>query len=487
VKSSGLIQDKRIHLFEEHSSSLPVWWAQHDSPRTVVYVDAHLDLQQTSDNTLAALRACTTLEDIRSLEAPNHLNPAGRYAFGIENFLYAAHHLKLIDRLVWVAPAHIPRHYSRALIAYVQQMDGISFDELTGFQMIGHDVMQGSLLGLDITICDYDGLGSLGIDSNYYLDIDIDYFVEVPSDRLWIDPAAVVNTIMAQLGSPSLVTISRAVSSGFTPLAYRFIGDYIYSLLNDREAEYDYYHQLAEVVREMGDGDLGRGQGICRQLIKDQPELAAAYYILALGTADAGEKKRLLDMARSCDSAYGFDLAREAIGLLNRKKNLDADKLRQLTAFLDNQDMAKSQREQAEVALAKVFSASGNIESARSLLARLSGDYADHEDVLLDISARQLGDPAKHEPNKEMLGSVTNGVKNATVASVYLGDLEFSNKNYEASLEHYRLAQKRAPAWMLPLERMLACYQQLGMGEETGEIEQRILRRKQRLEKIIQA
>jgi len=480
-----LIHQNDIHLFEEHSSTLPIWWAQHKSPRTVVYLDAHLDLQKTGDDSLAALKACTTLEKVQALEAPNHLNPSTRYAFGIENFLYAAHQLNLIDRLVWVAPAHIPRHYSSALIGYIQQMDGISFDELTGFQKTGRNAMHGSLLGLDITICDYDDLDSLDIDENFSLDIDIDYFVEVPSDRLWIDPATVINTITAQLGNPSLVTISRAVSSGFTPLAFRFVGDYIYSLLSSQKIEFDYYQKLTTAILDLGAGNLGRGRRTCKRLIKEQPELAAANYILALSTTDAIEKNRLLDVANSCDSAYGFDLARETIGLLHRKKTLDKNTLRQLTETLDNMELEKSRREQAEVALAQVLAASGNLEYALSLLARQTGDFANHDDVLFSISAAQLRDPAKREANKEMLSSVSNGVKNATTAIIYLGDLEYADKNYQAALDHYTSAQNRAPAWMLPLERMLAGYQQLGLNEKASDVERRVAHRQRRLEEII--
>ena len=180
-----------------------------------MYLDAHLDLQKTSDEAIGALKRCTRLEHVQDLEAPDHLNRSARYAFGIENFLYAGQRLNLIDRLIWVAPPHIPRQYSTALIEYTQQMDGISFDELTSFEEIGRNAVRGTLLGLDITICDYDALDTLGIDDHFYLDVDIDYFVDVPSDRLWIDPATVINAITAQLGEPQLVTISRAVTSGF--------------------------------------------------------------------------------------------------------------------------------------------------------------------------------------------------------------------------------------------------------------------------------
>ena len=480
-----MIPKNIIHVSEEHSATLPIWWALHDSPRTVVYLDAHLDLQETSVASVAALKHCTTLEEVRALEVPNHLNPSTRYAFGIENFLYAAHRLKLLDRLIWVAPAHIPRHYSSELIGYMQQMDGVTFDELTSFRTIGPGVLRGELLGLDITICDYDNVGSLDIDQNFYLDIDIDYFVDVPSDRLWIDPAIVINTILTELGDPSMVTISRAVSSGFTPMAFRYVGDYIYSLLSGQEREFAYYQKLTKAIRNLADGDLERGRHICEQLTKDQPELAAAYYILALSDGDLNAKNRLLNLARRYDAAYGFDLAREAIGLLHRKKPLSRDTVQRLAKSLDRLDLDKLHRQQAEVALAQVLAASGDLESALSLVARQEGDYANHEDVWLAIAARQLANSSVREQNAVLLTSISNGGRNATAAMVYLGDLDFAGKNFQPALNHYAAAHQRASAWMLPMERMLDCYQQLGMIDDAIDLEQRIVERRQRIEHIL--
>ena len=473
------------YLFEEHSSSLPIWWARHESPRTVVYLDAHLDLQRSGDERLAELRACTTLEGVQALESPHHLEPSAEYAYGIENFLYAAHRLGLIDRLVWVAPPHIPRRYSSQLIDYLQQMDGLSFDELTGFESLGGNVMRGSLLGLDITICDYDELDAVDVGSNYYLDIDIDYFVDVPSDRLWIDPATVIDEVLARLGRPELVTISRAVGSGFTPLAFRYVGDYLHARVTGRKDEFDYYRQLTTAIFELANGNFETGRQLCRDSIGAQPGLAAGYYILALATSDPAEKKRLLNSTRGHDEAYGFDLACEASGLLHRNKSLDPGVLRNLVNALENLDLEHSRREQAEIALAQVFAAADDLDFARSLLLRQTGKYANHEDLLFAIATRQLQDASRREQNREMLNHLSRGGKNATTARLYLGDLEFADGNYETALAHFQAAAQAAPAWMLPLRQMLASYRQLGLGDEAAAVEQRIRQRQQRLQNLI--
>jgi tetratricopeptide (TPR) repeat protein len=364
-------------------------------------------------------------------------------------------------------------------------MDGITFEELTGFKETSRNVMRGRLMGLDITICDYDALESLGIDDNYYLDVDIDYFIEVPSDRLWIDPSIVIDRIRSQLGEPSLVTISRAVSSGFTPVTFRYLGDYIYSQLNDSKVAFDYYHKLNTAILDLGNGHLVGASQACEQLIEDEPELAAAYFILGICASEVKQKNLLFDEAGRRDAGYRFDLSREAIGLLHRKKSITTDKLRELMAAFESLEMEPPQRQLAEVALAQVLGATGNSTMARSLLDRQTGDYAEHDEVLLSIVVGQLADATLRAENKRLLRSICSSEKNATIATVYLGDLEFSEQNYQVALEHYRMACNRAQAWMLPLERMSACYAKLGMNGKAADIEAEISTRRQRLEIVV--
>ena len=149
-----------VELFEEHAQTLPCWWRRRQ-PRSVVYLDAHLDLQRTAPDTLAALADCVDEDAVRALASPHHLHPGRGRAYGIEDFLYPAHRLGLLHRLLWVAPPHVPRRYSTALVSRVQQMDGVSFDELVGFAPAGDQALRGSLLGLDITICDHAALDAL--------------------------------------------------------------------------------------------------------------------------------------------------------------------------------------------------------------------------------------------------------------------------------------------------------------------------------------
>ena len=450
----------------------------------MVYLDAHLDLQQTDPESLAALASCSSVDEVRRFEAPNHFNPLPRYAYGIENFLYAAHELGLIERLIWVSPPHIPRHYSASLIEYVQQMDGISFSELTGFRQLGHNTIRGKLLGLDITICDYDQLAELDIGSDYALDIDIDYFVETPSDRLWIDPEVVVDSILDQLGQPAFATISRAVSSGFTPVYLRYIGDFLYSRLRNSN-DLDYYRRLNVSMPDFTRGKIETVIQVCEQLVRDRPDLAAAHYILAQATPESARRDGLVDEACRLDRGYRFDLAREIIGLLHRNRDFDSDTLLELARKVETTDLEPARREEAELALAQLLAKLGKSEQALRLLQRQQGDYADHDEVLLSVCASRMNDIGKRSETRSMLRQVTGRVKNATSALLYLGDIEYAEQNYRGALEHYDAAHDRAPAWMLPLERKLVCYRQLDMQADAERINNELVSRRLKLDNLV--
>jgi len=453
-----------VHLFEEHSSTLPIWWQHRSKPRTAVYLDAHLDLQQTSREALHALQTCTSLQQVKALEAPHHLNPASRYAFGIENFLYPASKLNLIDRLIWVVPPHIPRQYSSALLDYIQQMNGISFAELSGFKTVGEGALRGTLLGLDITLCDFQQLHSLNISRSYYLDIDVDYFVQVPEDRLWIDPGEVIPSILNQLGDPAVATISRAVSSGFTPLSMHFLADYVAQLLQGTPADADAapYRYLVTALEFIYDSQATQAIEICQQAIRTQPGVAATHFICSIAMELAGrtaieistERARAIEL----EPAYAFDVSRAACGIPNRHRNIGRKPLDALATQL--QQIEPDKAGLAEVAIAHLYAQSGELKQAWQLLQKQQGELQNHAELLLAI-ARGILESDSPQHAQPLLERAAKSSKTRTSATLFLGDLAVHQGQIKQALEHYQRAHALAPAWLLPLQRQLHCLDKL--------------------------
>ena len=466
-----------IHLVEEHSSVLPIWWQRHGGPATVVYLDAHLDLQQTAPETLRALAQCRTPEQVGALESPHHLNPSPRYAYGIENFLHPASKLGLIDRLVWVAPPHIPRSYSPSLLSYVEQMDGVSFEELTGFRSIGRDGMRGRLLGLDISICHFDDLANLDIRGPYALDIDVDYFVVVPGDRPWVDPRSVIQAVIEQIGTPDLATVSRAVGSGFTPLQFRYLGDYAVAVLSEDDAATEHYGLLHRAVSLLAAGRAGEAGSLCRQAIAARPSCAASRYMLSLASRDSRASRSLRVQAAELDPKYAFDLSREASGVLHRRRRIGVAELRAMVARLDSLASGSLERALAELAVGQLCAELGMVEQALRLLDKQRGEFADHGDLALLAARRVL---QGRDPNRAfpLLERARQFKKTRTSATLYLGDLALRAGNLRGALKHYEEVEQLAPAWSLPLERLRKCHDALGNSNRASAISALVAERK---------
>lgn len=468
-----------VHLFEEHSSTLPVWWQNRARRCTAVYLDAHLDLQKIGDGQLLALENCQSLEQFSALEAPHHLNLNERYAYGIENFLYPASELNLIDRLIWVVPPNIPRSYSAPLLEYIQQMDGISFEELSGFVEDSNGTLRGRLLELDITICEFTDLHTLDISQQYYLDIDIDYFVKVPDDTVWADPGRVVEQVIEQLGNPAIATISRAVTSGHTPLAHRYLGDYVAAILSQDKTATLHFQNLYQATKLIENGQLKQAIALCQQNIDSRPDCAASHFILERAKLQDNESPWQLNSVRATelDDQYAFDVCREASGFPNRHRSLNIEQLRMLTTQLEMLAIESTERALAEIATGLLYASAGMLKQAWQLLQKQSGELINHSDLLLAIARGIL---ASNEPQKakQLLELALKDIKTRTTATLFLGDLAFRAGDAQQALEYYQLASKYAPAWMLPLEQQLLCFEQLGETEELDKLSERIEERK---------
>lgn len=482
------MKESQVFVFEEHSSSLPVWW-EYGKQHTVVYLDAHLDLQQTAEEHIQKLSLAKTKTQVEALGAPHHLEQASRFAYGIENFLYAAKRLGLIKRLIWVAPDHIPRDYSPQLLDFVQQMDGITFNELTSFKKIGPEALRGTLLGLDITICSYQALESLDVPDEYLLDIDIDYFVRVPDDQLWVDPLAVVESIISQLGEPQKATISRAVGSGFTPLSFRFVADAIRSQLIENNKETKKYQSLIEIISLFAKGQNDAARERCTQLLKVQdlaaPIAATSNYLLGLDSAEQDAKKDYLAKAGDIDPHFHFDLSRESIGLLHRRKKISTKLLRQLADALNHSMLQGTQRIYAELALGQLLASTNNVTPALSLMQKQTDAFSDHEDLVLLIGAQLMTRTESREMAEQMFRSALNKSKSASSAMLHLGELALLEKDFDQALNWFNELHKAAPAWMLPLEKKLTCLLALDRDIEAGEVKLLINQKNQALADLL--
>jgi hypothetical protein len=203
-------------------------------------------------------------------------------------------------------------------------------------------------MGLHLVIGELRQLSGLALQEPVLVDIDTDYFVSVPDDRLWTQPAAVLAELKGWIGPRNELTLARSVGTGFLPLRYRGIADLLAALWEGRDDEArqlqraldggsppatspgtDLIRRLGEIRARWKQVDLAsvRAFHLEVQDLRDTPERQATAWI-ALGVLYAAFGKcdeAMACDARSLDCSGGHpDLALEIAKLLMGRKAIDA-------------------------------------------------------------------------------------------------------------------------------------------------------------------
>lgn len=461
-----------VLIFEEHSSSLAHWWKEGTHRRTVVYLDAHLDLQFISTDRMRRLEGCTSADGIEALRKPHHLCPDRGYSYSLENFLYPASRMGLIDRLVWVAPPHVPTEYSHHNFDRLCQMDGIQFEELRRFKKGVGGWIEGRMLGLDVVICDYRQLEQIPLPSDSLIDIDIDYFVELPGDAVWVDPMVVFTVLRQLLPVPPFVSISRSVESGFTPLRYRFLADYLAALWEGRELDSEHYNRLYRLDRRLRAGECEAVLADCRCERQNHPDCAATCYLLSLAEQDRGQAATWRSMAASLSAAYRPNLLRSVCEIRSRRLAASLGEVAALHKQAAQAPLDPEARGMAEVEIGLLYTALGQLKGAVDCYRRATGLLGEHSELALEI-AKLLVASGQEMPAIAFLQTALEDDKSMTAAHVLLAQIDMTRGMFEQSRQHLEKASETAPAWRQLMDLLAFVHRRLGNSERARELREK--------------
>lgn len=392
----------RATIFEEHSSVLAHWFGNGVRDATLVYLDAHLDLQFIDPARIARLAACADAGQLAALESPHCLSPERGACYGIEDFLYPAAQLGLLRRVVWVAPPHVLRGGMANALRSLLQMEGVAMEDLESFHVLPGGAIEGRLLGLQLTICVLEQLPAL--DGPLLVDIDADYFVMVPDDRVWIDPAAVVAALRKAAGTDADLTIARSVSSGFMPLRLRAIADLLGALWEGRAADAAHWQSmLAQPPAPDDQGDLLRRLGQVRAR-RQRIDLAS-----------------VLELQREV-AAAALEPAQQAI---------------------------------AWISLGRLFTAFGRLEEALDCDRKSRAASAGHPELALEIAKLYMA-RGDHTAAIPMLERAAADDETRAGAWLLLAECAHAGGDHVRARDYGLLAQAAAPAWPLAPQRLAA-------------------------------
>jgi tetratricopeptide (TPR) repeat protein len=468
-----------VLIFEEHSAVLATWWSLPKRQRTLIYFDAHIDLQQISPKRLRQLQECTTAQQVADLNKPHHLSPDRGSSYSLEDFLYPAHRLGLIERIIWVAPPHVHTSYTPAVFERLQQMDGVEFEELLSFRRVPQGWIEGCLLGVDLTICDYRQLSQMVLPADILLDIDIDYFIALPADAPWVGPREIYTALAALPLTPEFVTISRSVASGFTPLRYRYFADYLAALYEGREADSSHFDRLFELDALHRAGSRVAAASGCRAELKMYPNCPATQYLLSLTSSNIPEAHDSQHRATALCPAYEASVLRAACEFPARGLPLDLSALRALES-----DFAARRRGAVEdactyIALGLLNCHLGRLEAARACYQQATLHFEVHPELAYALGNALI---QSQRPNEALafLEVALADDKTAAGAHMLLGRIFASAKDWVKAQAHLEAASELAPAWTHLLDLRAALHSIAGQHQEAALLGQQCnLRRRQ--------
>ncbi len=434
------------------------WWRERCRLRTVVYLDAHLDLQYANPERIRRLAQCRSAEELTALEKPHDLWPDRRFSYSLEDFLYPASRLGLVGRLIWVAPPHVRTGYSEKVVDQLRQMDGVGADDLMSFRRVDGRI-EGRLLGLDLTVCELGQLDGVTLPADSLVDIDVDYFVAVPGDHAWIDPKQAFAVLRRLPQEGQYVTISRSVGSGFTPLKHRFLGDYLAALFEDRAEDIVHYSRLFELERELSSGHRDSAVAALGAEVSRRPDCPAAWHLLGLAQREPAAAERCHARAASLSSAYRPGVLREACEIRHRRLRADLARVTRLERQLA--DVPEAEQALACAAIGLLWCGFGELGRALACYRRASASLGSQSELALQIGKLFLR-TGKADEATTFLTAALEDDKARGAAHAYLAQIFVRSGRLAEARMHLEQAHRAAPCWREPLAALADVYRALG-------------------------
>ena len=447
-------------ITEEHSSQLHVWHQLGFNHATLIYLDAHLDLQHISESRITKLKNCSTTAEIASLEKPYHMVPDQGYSYSIEDFLYAAHHLEMIDRVIWVHPFG-NNHNSNPMdtIRMLQDQQGFGLDDFTSFEIV-NNYIEANLLGLNVTICGYQDLSKLTLSiENTFIDIDIDYFIALPQDRPWINPKLIFQALKLLPIKYDTVTFTRSVTSGYMPLRYRFIADYLSSLWQEEQLLAEHYMKLLEFDAMIYAKNTQMAkQGFLGELA-NFPQCPTTYYFLSLCETDVAIAEQYLKTAAKLSNAYSPSVLRSINAILSRDLKFDQHTLKSLESRLEIEHLSEDESQLTHFCLGLLYSSINNLEGSLKHYQTLKKEICPQLSLAIGNLSLQEGKESEAIP---YLIKALEDESTEPEAHHLLGCVYFKEEEYDLALSNLLLAKDLIPSSKRVVKLLAQTYKQLG-------------------------
>ena len=314
----------RIHVVENHDEAYHVWREAGVRGRRLLHLDAHHDIWW--------------------------MGTEGALTIG--NYLWAALDDDLVREVVWVVPDPTWRTRATRRTAYQHLRDLIRRYPGSPRRIeVRPEGFHAQLQTTRLTVCPLAAV-SPG-DEAVLLDIDVDYLLipqvaywrdDVHAELPWCWPPTLVERLRDRGIRTDLVTLAYSVQGGYTPQAWKYLGDEIAERLasptgtGDRAAA---YARIGEGAAAEVAGDAAGAERAYREAVQRLPESAASCFRLAhlcAGQRRVAEARDWYRAAVERDPSYRNPYNTAALVLHEQRRHDAEDRVLRRMLDLDPED-----------------------------------------------------------------------------------------------------------------------------------------------------
>ncbi|MFI5179019.1 MAG: tetratricopeptide repeat protein [Vicinamibacterales bacterium] len=312
-----------VHHFEHHDEAYHRWHAAGVRDRVLVHVDAHHDAAWLDH----------------------------REQLGIGNYVCQAVKDRLVRDVWWVVPdgALTENATRRAILAELRRVR-LDYPAPRGRIVASRDRITSEWSRCRLTVCELASMPAIG--EPVLLDVDTDFFV-IAADSLaagwprvestpWLQPSELLDRLSSAGLRFDCVTIAASVEGGFTPLAWKYLGEELaVRLMDPSDARVSGYARLTVADRLERAGRFAEAEATCRDAARALPESSAPLYRLARVLLAAGrldEAHAAHAAAAAGDASYATPYNCPGPLLLREHRVADAERAFHLVLRLDARD-----------------------------------------------------------------------------------------------------------------------------------------------------
>ncbi len=346
---------KSIAMMEDHDKAYHVWSQQAIRDRTLVHVDAHIDFGWIPEMDLDEIASDGKLTG-DSFSEGLLLNPfikSRKKMINIGNYIWPAMRDGIVKKFYWVVPDPSWRSARGSKHIIKQLKQALRIKKYAGGKLEVHkDYIRCRVFDREVIVCSLEKLERL--EDPVLLDIDVDFMLTRsiwddlnPRRVPWIFPEELYEKLILKTSDVEILTIAYSVEGGFTPLRFKYLGDELRSLFEEKSSlsmrNVIHYKRLALACEK--ERKRAEACAAYEEALKIDSTDASLYYNLFLlhlddGPGHAGKAEHFYNEALRRDKTYATNY--NNYGILYLRYNKPKDAAVEYKKFLDIDRDSKS-------------------------------------------------------------------------------------------------------------------------------------------------